>query len=188
MTSDNAIVTQLGRTCKWVWIALLVLSSACGAAPITESNSPEPSASVSDFILKDIDGKSHALSDYLGDKVIVLTFFAMWCEPCKKEMSHLAELFDTYSGEGLMVLAISMDEPETIGGVRPFIKQRGFAFPVLLDTEARATGQYNPRREAPFNMIIDRNRTIVWSNAGYVPGDEEVLKNAILEALGKPKA
>jgi peroxiredoxin len=164
---------------------MTALSTACGA-PISDK-SPESSASVGDFMLKDTDGNTHALSDYLGEKVVVLTFFAMWCEPCKKEMGHLADLFDAHAAQGLMVLAISMDEPETQGGVRPFVKQRGFRFPVLLDTEARAADLFNPRREAPFNLIIDRSRTVVWSRAGYVQGDKAVLEEAVLAALGNDK-
>jgi peroxiredoxin len=170
-------------------MALFALLSACGGASVapTERQPSESGGGVTDFVLKDVDGKSHALSDYLGDKVIVISFFAMWCEPCKKEMAHLNELYVAHAGEGLMVIGVSMDEPETVGGVRPFVKQRGFTFPVLLDTEARVADQLNPRREAPFNLIIDRNAAIVWSRAGYVKGDEEVLGKAVLDALGKQK-
>jgi peroxiredoxin len=77
-----------------------------------------------------------------------------------------------------------MDEPETQGDARPFVKQRGFTFPVLLDAETTVTNQLNPRRAAPFSLIIDRDQKISWEHEGYVPGDEKKVEAAVLEALG----
>lgn len=167
---------------RWVLVSFLVLG--CGPA-LPASTSSSPQGTINDFVLEDIDGHPHALSDYLGNKTIVLTFFAMWCEPCKKEMGHLSEMFDARRDDGLMVIAISMDEPETQGMVRPYIKQRNYKFPVLLDTEGRVAGQFNPRKDAPFNIIIDRHQNIVWSKAGYVQGDEKVLLDNISKLLTK---
>ncbi len=161
--------------------------SACKTPrPVSEgaAESAPPARQLGDFSLKDVDNRPHALSDYLGEKVVVMSFFAMWCEPCKKELAHLDPIYRAHRDKGLIMLAISMDEPETQGEVRPFAKQRDFAFPVLLDTEGTATGLFNPRRDAPYNLIIDKSRTIVWSKAGYTPGDERLLETAILEALG----
>ena len=142
-------------------------------------------AEVSDFILKDVDGRSHALSDYLGDYVILISFWATWCEPCKKEMVQLQELYDKLKPEGLMVLSISIDEPETQGDVRPFVKQRRYTYPVLIDTESQVTEKLNSRRAAPFNIIIDKQGKIAWSHEGYVAGDEDKLEKAVATALGK---
>lgn len=174
------------------WLAIQVVltlaSLGCGSALGTEAAPPtyasEPGGQISDFILKDINGQSHALSDYLGEKVIVLSFWATWCEPCKKEMSKLQNLYSAHREKGLMVLAISMDEPESVGDVGPFVRQRGFEFPVLLDTESLVTERFNPRRSAPFNLIISREQSIEWSHEGYVPGDEKRLEQAVLHAIG----
>ena len=185
-------MTGMGHLQRGAWIAVLSFGFGCGTTvtakrPLDKDADPSEKSAVSDFVLKDIDGETHALSDYLGNKVVLLSFFAMWCEPCKKEMNHLAALFNALSKNGLMVLAISMDEPETQGAVRPFIKRRGFTFPVLLDTEARVTDRLNPRREAPFNLIIDRNGVITWTKIGYVEGDEKILEKAVASALGLEK-
>ncbi len=174
--------------------ATVLAFASCGGSLTTgtpqTSDEPEHTSSggeISDFALKDVDGRTHALSDYLGDKVIVLSFWATWCKPCKKEMTGLQELYEKHADKGLMILSISMDEPEFQGEVRPFVKQRGFTFPVLLDTESLVTSQFNPRRSAPYNLIISRHQKIVWSHEGYVPGDEQKLETAILNALGVSK-
>jgi len=176
---------------KVAWIvgslALAVCAASCGAAPQGGGATPPTAGgggSVSDFTLNDVDGRSHSLSDYLGKNVILVSFWATWCEPCKKEMDQLQTLFDAHGDKGLMILSISMDEPETQGDARPFVKQRGFTFPVLLDAETLVTNQLNPRRAAPFSLIIGRDRRIAWEHEGYVPGDEKKVEAAVLEALG----
>jgi peroxiredoxin len=171
-------------------LLLALCAASCGAASPQggqETTAPRPPAgggSVSDFTLNDVDGKAVSLSDYLGKNVILVSFWATWCEPCKKEMDQLQALFDAHKGEGLMILSISMDEPETQGDARPFVKQRGFTFPVLLDAETLVTNQLNPRRAAPFSLIIGRDQKIAWEHEGYVPGDEKKIDEAVLAALG----
>jgi len=175
-------------------VAGAALITACGAGPAgsggggaggSGKSGGGATGQVADFVLKDVDGRSHALSDHLGKSVILISFWATWCEPCKKEMDQLQALFEAHSEEGLMIFSISMDEPETVGDARPFVKQRGFTFPVLLDTESQVTNQLNPRRAAPFSLIIDLDGKTAWTHEGYVPGDEKKLEAAVLEALGK---
>lgn len=173
-------------------IALFSVAAGCGSAgvagaPAQSSGSPEPKGTISDFALRDVNGRTHSLSDYLGSHTIVLSFWATWCEPCKKELVRLQELYETHKGKGFVVLAISMDEPETQGEVRPFVRSRRLSFPVLLDSESLVTARFNPRRSAPYNLIIDKQQNIVWTHEGYVPGDEDKLETAVLEIMEKGK-
>ncbi len=138
---------------------------------------------VGDFTLKDVNGASFTLSEHLGNDVIVLAFFATWCEPCQKELSHLEQFAADFQDRGLSVWAVSMDLPDTVGEVRPLVKRLGLSFPVLLDDGQKATDLFNPQKNAPFSVVIDRNKNMIWSHLGYVPGDEEKLKDVILSAL-----
>jgi len=171
-----------------------LLLAACGAAPPTAGAGDGAVAgarggggggSITDFTLNDIDGRSVSLSDFLGEKVILVSFWATWCEPCKKEMVQLQALYEAHAAAGLQILSISMDEPETQGDARSYIKQRGYTFPVLLDTETLVTNQLNPRRAAPFTLIISKGQEVVWEHESYVPGDELKIEEAVLSALGK---
>lgn len=138
---------------------------------------------VGDFSLKDVDGKLHTLSDYLGKNIIVVNYFATWCEPCRKELVELEKIYQAYKNRGVLILAVAMDLPETRSEVRPLVKKQGFTFPVLLDVDLKAADLFNPKREAPFGLVIDFEKNQIWSHMGYVPGDEKTLEGIILSAL-----
>jgi peroxiredoxin len=168
---------------------------AAGAEPVLGSQTDSPAENtkaepltetpvVGDFTLKDVDGGSFTLSEHMGAEVVVLAFFATWCEPCQKELSHLDQLYTKYKDRGLLMAAVSMDLPDTVGEVRPLVKRLGLSFPVLLDDGLQATDLFNPKKNAPFSVVIDRNKNIIWSHQGYVPGDEEKLKAVVMQALG----
>jgi len=182
-------------------VLVFLLAASCGPAPATtgttataddaksgdvENDNAEHSGggSITDFALKDVNGKTHALSDYLGKKVILISFWATWCEPCKKEMVQLNKLWKQYKDQDLLVISISMDEPESQGDVAPYIKQRGYEYPVLIDAEGAVTNQMNPRRAAPFTLIIDKSQNIVWEHESYIPGDEKKIEEAIVKIIG----
>jgi len=140
------------------------------------------SADVTDFTLNDIEGNSVSLSQYAGKGTpVILSFWATWCKPCVAEMPHLQKL---YEEKKAVVLAISLDGPETEADVAPFVKSKGFTFPVLLDSETRAASLYNPRRAAPFTVIIDKRGKITKRRDSFNPGDEVQLE-ADVEAASK---
>jgi peroxiredoxin len=176
-------------------LSICALGAAAGCGPATTAGPGEKSPAeasgagndqveLSDFTLKDVDGRAHSLSDYLGKNVIVISFWATWCEPCKKEMVQLQQLYNAHADKGVMMISISMDEPETQGDVRPYVKQRGYTYPILIDAESQVTARLNPRNAAPFTLIIDKSGKIVWTHESYVPGDEVKLEKAVLQALG----
>lgn len=138
---------------------------------------------VTDFTLTDIDGNQVSLSQYVGKGAIVLSFWATWCKPCVAEMPHLQRLYEARKGSGFVVLAISLDGPETEAEVAPFVKTKGFTFPVLVDSETRAASLYNPRRAAPFTVIIDRHGKVVKKREGFNAGDEVQLEADVEAAM-----
>lgn len=174
-----------------VALLTLVLVAACGEGT---SSGPGPqnasglSGSAPDFALEDVSGEEFRLSEHIGDAVILVNFWATWCEPCRIEMPHLNRMQETYGDQGLIVLCIAMDGPESVSRVRSHVSRYNFEFTVLLDQESEVTQLYNPRRAAPFNALIDRSGNIVWSHEGYSPGDEEELEEQIRELLGPAPA
>jgi peroxiredoxin len=176
---------------KLLLLALLATVTACGGNNATTggtTTTPDKKAddteegNVTDFTLTDVDGKSVALSDYLGKKAILLDFWATWCKPCIAEMGHLQKIYEAKK-DGFVVLAISMDASETEAQVAPTVKTKGWTFPVLLDSETRATSLYNPRRAAPYTVLINKQGKLVKKREGYNPGDEAEIEKDIDAAM-----
>jgi thiol-disulfide isomerase/thioredoxin len=111
--------------------------------------------------------------------VVLLDFWATWCDPCIAEMPHLQRLYEELRERGFVILAISMDGPETVAAVPTFVRQHGLTFPVLLDSETRVTNIYNPKLTAPLAILLDRNRRQARVRQGYVAGDELRLEEDV---------
>lgn len=174
------------RRARAALLATLVAVAAGGCGAGTGPRGAEPAgAPISDFSLRDLDGRVVRLSDHLHRDVIVLNFWATWCVPCAAEMPHLQRLYETYRDRGLTVLAISMDGPESAANVDSFARRYGLSFPVLIDAETRVVGVYNPKRSAPFSVLIGRDGAVAMTHEGYSAGDEIALEariRALLEA------
>lgn len=167
---------------------VFILTSLClfaaGCSPRTATPTEEKGAAkASDFSLRALDGRTVRLSDHLGKDVIFLNFWATWCVPCLGEMPELQKLHQTYKDQGLTILGISMDGPESIANVEPTIRRYGINYPILLDEETRVVAIFNPARDAPFGVLIDREGRIVESMVGYSPGDEKKLEAKIQTLL-----
>lgn len=167
------------------FLAASLFAASCGG-PGAETGgvgaSDEATGTAPDFTLTDVEGRQVSLSDYLGKKAVLIDFWATWCKPCIAEMVHLQKMYEAKK-DGLVVLAISIDGPETEAQVAPFVKTKGWTFPVLLDSETRATGLYNPRRAAPFTVLIDRHGKIVKKREGFNAGDEVQLEADVEAAM-----
>jgi peroxiredoxin len=166
--------------------ALLFLGCSSGGSggPQTGgATSSGESSDASDFTLTDVEGKQVSLSNYLGKQAIVIDFWATWCKPCVAELTHVQKMYEARKDKGFVVLAVSMDGPETESAVAPFVKGKGWTFPVLIDTETRATSLYNPRKAAPFTVIIDRHGKILKRREGFNAGDEVQLEADVDAAM-----
>jgi peroxiredoxin len=138
-----------------------------------------------DFTLKDHEGRTVQLSDYLGKNVVLIDFWATWCVPCQAALPHMVDLYESRKEKGLVVLAVAMDGPETIAQVPTFVRRYRMSFPVLLDEETKVVNIYNPKRTAPLSLLIDREGKIVKVRSGYNAGDENLVEKEVDELLGQ---
>jgi len=136
-----------------------------------------------DFSLRTLEGKRVRLSDYEG-KVVLLSFWATWCAPCKQELPILQRLLDKYEKDGLAVLAINIDDPKTVAEVRRFVADRKLKMPVPLDGDSKVLGRFNPRHSLPFLQAIDREGRRAFHHTGFTSGTEKQLEEQILALLG----
>ena len=137
-----------------------------------------------DFTLRDIDGKQVSLSDYKG-QVVLISFWATWCAPCKVEMAHLSEMYDELNPEGFVVLSISSDDAKTAAQVKPYIKRKRYKFPVVLDKDSKVTTGFTPTKTLPYGVLVDKQGNISQTYSGYQPGDEKKVEADVKALLGK---
>jgi peroxiredoxin len=137
------------------------------------------------FTLKDMNGKNVKLSDFKG-KVILLDFWATWCEPCMAEMPHLEALYEANKAKGFVVVGLAMDGPETVADVPSFAKRHNMTFPIVLDEDSHVVSIYNPKRAAPLSVLIDRQGRIVRVRESYNSGDENLIAADVAQALATP--
>src|SRR5262245_6094708 len=134
-------------------VACLALTSCGGAAAggsSAGSGAQSSGAKAPDFSLPSLDGKTVRLSDYLGKSVVLIDFWSTTCDPCMAEMPHLVDLYKKHKEKGFVVLAISLDGPESRAQVSSVVHDKEMIFPVLLDEETTVKARYNPKGEMPF--------------------------------------
>jgi len=139
--------------------------------------------SAPDFTLPSLDGKNVSLSDYTGKNVILIDFWSTTCDPCLVEMPHIVAIYEKFKAKGFIVLAVSLDGPETRSQVSAVVHDKKMTFPVLLDEETSVVARYNPKKDMPFSVLIDKNGNIVKKMSGYNPGDEEKLAQEVEKLL-----
>jgi peroxiredoxin len=139
--------------------------------------------SAPDFTARDIDGKTVTLSNHLGKDVVLLDFCTTWCEPCIQEFPHLRALYESNKDKGFIILAISVDGPETAGSVPALARRNRLNFPMLVDEDSTIAERYNPRKTAPVTVLIDRTGRVTAIREGYTAGDEHALALDVAKAL-----
>ena len=160
--------------------------AAPGAGSGDEGASAPARLQVQDFELDTLLGDRVRLGELVEHRrVVLISFWATWCEPCKLELPHLSRLQEKYRDRGLTVLAIAIDGPSTMSEVRAFVRRHRVRLTVPLDLDRRVTTLLNPKVMMPFWLLIDRQGRLVRTHQGYLPGDEEHIEAAVLEALGE---
>ena len=139
-------------------------------------------ASAPEFELNDLKGDTVRLSQFKG-KVVVINFWATWCGPCKQEIPHLSRMLDSYKDQGLVVLTISTDSPQTQSQVGRLARR--WKTHTLLDPEGKVVALLNPRGIQPYTVIVDRQGKIALEHDGYTPGDEVGMEALIKTVLAE---
>lgn len=151
----------------------------------TGSTRPSRGPRPPDFELDTLDGDSFRLSDHLGTSVVLLDFWATYCDPCLAAMPHLDELYREHKERGLLVVGVSIDGPESVAQVRSTVQQLGVEFPIVLDEDSAVVAKYNPKVSAPFSVLIGRDGAVITKAEGYTTGGAAALDADIQRALAE---
>ena len=132
------------------------------------------------FTLKDSEGQPLTLGDLKG-KVVLLNFWATWCEGCKTEIPWLVEFEQKYGNKGLAVVGVSEDA-DGWKSVKPYLRQAGLNYPVLLDADGSVAKRYG-LFGMPVTYLIDRDGKVSAASVGIVNKAE--CEEEIVRLLGE---
>lgn len=130
-----------------------------------------PSATV-----KTCDGSKINTNTFANNgKPMIISFWATWCKPCKKELDAIHEDYASLVKEtGVKLIAISIDDARSCGKVVTDVKSKGWEYEVYIDENQDFKRAMNVNN-VPHTFIIDGNGQIIWSHNSYAEGDEEKL-------------
>ena len=158
-------------------IATILIAMAAMIGTSLSASAQFPSAQ-----LKTLDGAPVDAASLSNDgKPFVISFFATWCKPCLRELKAIAEVYPDWQEEtGMKLIAISVDEAQNAGKVRPLADSLGWDYEVLLDTNGELKSALGIQ-SVPHLYIIDGNGKIVENRSGYTEGSEEHIIEKIRE-------
>lgn len=137
-----------------------------------------------DFVLKTLDGESIRLSSYEGKKVVLLDFWATWCNVCKKQLSTTNKDYNKYRDQGFEVLSVVLNASDA-KGVRKIRKLKKLDFPILLDKQWKVSKKYGLEGPIPVMVVIDVNGIVRFTHFGEFPHGENEIPYVVEELLSE---
>jgi peroxiredoxin len=125
--------------------------------------------------LEDLEGKLHRLSDYRG-KVVLLNFWATWCEPCREEMPSMEALRSRMQGKPVVVLAVNVGEGARVA--RGFGEKMQLRFPLLVDRDTKTSKSWGARI-LPASFVLGPDGAIRYSHLGAIDWNAPEVATAI---------
>ncbi|WP_409251226.1 thiol-disulfide oxidoreductase ResA [Bacillus sp. SCS-153A] len=116
----------------------------------------KPGDEAPDFVLQDMEGNIHRLSDYKGQGVF-LNFWGTWCKPCEKEMPYIERQYQAFKDKGVQILAVNVAESDF--QVNKFIEEHSLTFPVVIDSERDVLNAYGIK-PLPTTLLVDADGKI----------------------------
>ncbi|MBT8232543.1 MAG: TlpA family protein disulfide reductase [Saprospiraceae bacterium] len=130
--------------------------------------------------VKTLDGETVNIKEYISkDKVTVISFWATWCSPCKRELDAIMDIYPDWQEDyDVELLAITIDDARSLAKVPALVETKGWEYTVLADVKRELQKALN-FQTVPQTFLIDKNGQIVYTHSGYSPGDEYELEDEI---------
>ncbi|MBI5117525.1 TlpA family protein disulfide reductase [Candidatus Poribacteria bacterium] len=137
-----------------------------------------------DFSLATIDGQSFTLSSFRGKKVVLLDFWATWCNVCKKELPTINKDYKKYRQRGYEVLSIVLNAND-MEGIRRVKEEKAIEFPILLDSKWDVSKLYGLEGPIPVMVVIDAKGIVRFTHFGEFPAGENEIPYVVEALLGE---
>jgi len=163
------------------WLMMVILVAGILLGPVGLQAAPRIGQAAPSFKVTTLSGQQVSLEQYRG-QVLVLDFFATWCQPCRLSIPHLVEMNKKYAKQGLRVLGISADE-DGEGDVKAFAGQNHITYPIALAGES-TLADFGVRA-VPVMFLIDKKGRVVEVFRGFTDevarSTEQLIKKHLAE-------
>jgi cytochrome c biogenesis protein CcmG, thiol:disulfide interchange protein DsbE len=134
--------------------------------------------------VKKLDGSRVSSGTFSNNgKPMIISFWATWCKPCKKELDAIQEKYAEWIEEtGVKLIAVSIDDARSSGKVVTDVRSKGWDFEIYLDENQDFKRAMNVNN-VPFTFIVDGSGNIVWKHNSYTEGDEDKLYENIKKLI-----
>jgi peroxiredoxin len=149
-----------------------------GAAALPATDHPLRGEPAPDFNLAALGGARANLEGYAG-RVVLLDFWATWCEPCRQSFPQYQKLLSQHAKD-VIIVGISEDDDDK--AIDRFVQETGAQFTVAWDGDKTLAQRYRIN-SMPTLFILDRNGLVRYVHQGFRPGDETPINNAIQSLL-----
>lgn len=137
-----------------------------------------------EFSVRDIDGRAFDTTD-LGDRVVLIDFWATWCAPCRAEIPNLVSAYEKYKDQGFEIIGISLDESKKMSAdrIRKWTEEQGMTWPIVFEGRGWETpsAQACGVKAIPFPILVGRDGKIITAGQGASGAQ---LRKALMEAFG----
>jgi peroxiredoxin len=141
--------------------------------------------SISSLKLKTLDGKSVDLKEIAKGKNTIISFWALWCAPCKKELTAIAPIYEKWQKEfDAELIAVSIDDSRSVARVKPFVEQKGWKYTILSDTN-QSSMQSLHFFSIPQTYIVNAKGEIIYEHSGYSAGTELEMEEVLEKLVSK---
>ncbi|RQO31500.1 hypothetical protein DBR32_05955 [Taibaiella sp. KBW10] len=140
-----------------------------------------------DTKIKDLNGKAVAFNTTVEKgKVTLISFWATWCIPCKKEIKNIRGKLSGWQTEtpGFNYMTVSVDDARAMAQVRSYAKSQGWDFPTYHDPNSDLKRSLN-FQNVPFSIIVDKEGKVAYMQTGFEEGGEDVLYEKVKEIAAK---
>jgi thiol-disulfide isomerase/thioredoxin len=128
------------------------------------------------------EGKRSLFSEYKG-KVLVLDYYATWCNPCRKSVPHLIELQKKHGEQGLQVIGLNVGGPNDLDKVPDFAKELGIQYPLAVPDDDLVSVMLAGQDAIPQTFVFDREGVLVEHVIGFGPTAGPRIDQAVATAL-----
>ncbi len=145
----------------------------CMTAFTFSQNAESKAKKLPSVVIKDINGKTINTAEISNNgKPIIISFWALWCKPCQKELSTIAEVYEEWQKEtGVKLIAVSIDDSRSTARVKPTANGNNWDYEILLDANGEFKRAMNVN-QIPHTFLLNGKGEIVWQHTSFAEGSE----------------